>query len=158
MQDLLLPHNIDMMHSEKNVAELHCMDLFCTNLYGFVWTRLVLVIVDERNKTLLVYVYQMPVMLIRIHGIIIMIYMIFWGYHIRNNQKKNWFWHLCRVQKPWHTAKVPIFAVCKNHGTRQRPAVCRVPHRQGTRQTPPTSPLLEAIFFAVSRDLHTAKG
>ena len=38
MEDLLLPHNIDMMHSEKNVAELHCMDLFCTNLYGFVWT------------------------------------------------------------------------------------------------------------------------
>ena len=33
-------------------------------------------VVDERNKTLFVCVYQMPVMLIRIHEIIIMIYMI----------------------------------------------------------------------------------
>ena len=45
-------------------------------------------------------------MLIRIHGIIIMIYMIFWGYHIRNNQTKK--------------IGSGTFAVCKNHGTRQK--------------------------------------
>ena len=63
-------------------------------------------VVDERNKTLFVCVYQMPVMLIRIHGIIIMIYMIFWGYHIRNNQTKK--------------IGSGTFAVCKNHGTWQK--------------------------------------
>jgi len=64
------------------------------------------VVVDEQNKILFVCVYQMPVMLIRIHGIIIMIYMIFWGYHIRNKQTKKF--------------GSGTFAVCKNHGTRQR--------------------------------------
>ena len=63
-------------------------------------------VVDERNKTLFVCVYQMPVMLIRIHGIIIMIYMIFWGTIYVIIKQKNWFWHICRVQKPWHTAKI----------------------------------------------------
>ena len=56
-----------------------CMDLYGLDLYELVWTRLVLVVVDERNKTLLLSVYQMPMMLIRIHEIIIMIYMIFLG-------------------------------------------------------------------------------
>jgi len=63
------------------------------------------VVVDEQNKILFVCVYQMPVMLIRIHGTIIMIYMIFWGYHIRNKQTKKF--------------GSGTFAVCKNHGTRQ---------------------------------------
>ena len=75
----------------------------------------------------------MPVMLIRIHGIIIMIYIIFWGTIYVIIKQKNWFWHLCRVQEPWHTANVPIFAVCKNHGTRQRFELCRVPHLQECR-------------------------
>ena len=97
------------------------MDLFELDLYELVWTRPVLVVLDERNKTLFVCVYQMPVMLIRIHGIIIMIYMIFWGYHIRNNQTKKLVLaplpcaktmaygkgaNLCHVQKPWHMAKI----------------------------------------------------
>ena len=43
-----------------------CLNLICMNLYEL-----------ERNKTLFVCVYQMSVMLIRIHGIIIMIYIIF---------------------------------------------------------------------------------
>ena len=97
-------------------------------------------------------------MLIRIHGIIIMIYMIFWGYHIRNNlTKKNWFWHLCRVQKPWHTAKVPIFAMCKNHGIRQKFELCHVPRQQGTRQT--FGHVIVPgwlLYFAVGREWHTA--
>ena len=100
----------------------------------------------------------MPVMLIRIHGIIIMIYMIFWGYHIRNNEtKKNWFWHFCRVQKLWHTANVSIFAVCKNHGTWQRFELCRVPHLQGTWQIfgHVTQPGW-LLYFAVGREWHTA--
>jgi len=79
------------------------------------------VVVDEQNKILFVCVYQMPVMLIRIHGIIIMIYMIFWGYHIRNNQTKKLVLaplpcaktmahgketNVYRVPKPRHTANI----------------------------------------------------
>ena len=78
-------------------------------------------VVDEQNKTLFVCVYQMPVMLIRIYGIIIMIYMIFWGtIYVIIKQKKlvlaplpcaKTMAHgkganLCRVQKLWHTAKI----------------------------------------------------
>ena len=32
--------------------------------------------------------------------------MIFWGTIYVIIKQKNWFWHLCRVQKPWHTAKI----------------------------------------------------
>ena len=85
-------------------------------------------VVDERNKTLFVCVYQMPVMLIRIHGIIIMIYMIFWGYHIRNNQTKK--------------IGSGTFAVCKNHGTRQIFGHVIVPGW--------------LLYFAVGREWHTA--
>ena len=100
-------------------------------------------VVDERNKTLFVCVYQMHVMLIRIHGIIIMIYMIFWGYHIRNNQTKK--------------IGSGTFAVCKNHGTRQRFELCRVPRRQGTWQIfgHVIVPGL-LLYFAVGREWHTA--
>ena len=66
-----------------------CMDLYGLDLYELVWTQLVLVVVDERNKTLLLSVYQMPMMLIRIHEIIIVIYMKCLGYHIRNQQTKK---------------------------------------------------------------------
>ena len=101
-------------------------------------------VVDERNKTLFVCVYQMPVMLIRIHEIIIMIYMILWGYHIRNNQtKKN---------------GSGTFAVCKNHGTRQIFELCRVPCLQGTRQR--SGHVIVPgwlLYFAVGREWHTAK-
>ena len=98
-----------------------CKDLYGLDLYELVWTRLVLVVVDERNKTLLVYVYQMSVMLIQIHEIIIVIYMKCLGYHIRNQQTKKLNLGplpcaktrahgkgtiLCRVQKLLHTAKV----------------------------------------------------
>jgi len=101
------------------------------------------VVVDERNKTLFVCVYQMSVMLIRIHGIIIMIYMIFWGYHIRNNQTKK--------------IGSGTFAVCKNHGTWQRFELCRVPHLQGTWQIfgHVTQPGW-LLYFAVGREWHTA--
>ena len=110
-------------------------------------------VVDERNKTLFVCVYQMPMMIIQIHRIIIMIYMIFWGYHIRNNQTKK----LVLAPLLCATAKVPIFAVCKNHGTRQRFELCRVPRLQGTRQRPDHIIVLGwRLFFAVGRELHTA--
>ena len=116
-------------------------------------------VVDERNKTLFVSVYQMPVMLIRIHEIIIVIYMKCLGYHIRNQQTKK--------------IESGTFAVCKNQGTRQMNhslpcakasahgkgsvfAVCHIGRAHGKPTS--TSPLLEAIFFAVERDLHTAKG
>ena len=65
-----------------------CLNLICMNLYGL----------DQylygRNKSLFVSVYQMPVMLIQIHGIIIMIYMIFWGAIYVIIKQKNLFWHL----------------------------------------------------------------
>ena len=102
-------------------------------------------VVDERNKTLFVCVYQMPVMLIRIHGIIIMIYMIFWGYHIRNKQTKK--------------IGFGTFAVCKNHGIRQRFELCRVPRQQGTRQTFGHAIVPGwLLYFAVGREWHTTKG
>ena len=50
------------------------------------------------------------------------------GYHIRN--KKNRIRDLCRVQKPWHTAKKPMFTVCQSQGTRQTFELCRVPRLQ----------------------------
>ena len=61
------------------------------------------------------------------------------------------------MQKPWHTAKVPIFAVCKNHGTRQRFELCRVPRQQGTWQT--FGHIIVPgwlLYFAVGREWHTA--
>ena len=98
-----------------------CMDLYGLDLYELVWTRLVLVVVDERNKTLFVSVYQMPVMLILIHKMVFVIYMKCLGYHIRNQQTKKLNQgplpcakimahgkgtNLHRVQKPRHTAKI----------------------------------------------------
>ena len=83
--------------------------------------------------------------------------MIFWGTIYVIIKQKNWFWHLCRVQKPWHTANVPIFAVCKNHGTRQRFELCRVPHLQGTRQI--FGHVIVPgwlLYFAMGREWHTA--
>ena len=109
-----------------------CLNLICMNLYEL-----------ERNKTLFVCVYQMSVMLIRIHGIIIMIYMIFWEYHIRNNQTKK--------------IGSGTFAVCKNHGTRQRFELCRVPRLQGTRQR--SGHIIVPgwlLYFAVGREWHSA--
>ena len=67
-----------------------------------------------------------------LHAMIIMIYvncLYYLGYHIRNKQKKR-IRDLCRVQKPWHTAKEPMFAVCQSQGTRQTFELCRVPRRQ----------------------------
>ena len=64
---------------------------------------------------------------------IIMIYvncLYYLGYHICNKQKKYRIRDLCRVQKPWHTANEPIFAVCQSQGTRQIFELCRVPRRQ----------------------------
>ena len=61
------------------------------------------------------------------------------------------------MQKPWHTAKVPIFAVCKNQGTRQRFELCRVPRLQGTRQI--FGHVIVPgwlLYFAVGREWHTA--
>ena len=61
------------------------------------------------------------------------------------------------MQKPWHTAKVPIFAVCKNHGTRQRFELCRVPRLQGTRQIFGHVIIPGwLLYFAVGREWHTA--
>ena len=103
------------------VGPVSCMDLFCMNFYGFVWTsmdlygldlcelvwtRLVLVVVVERNKSLFVSVYQMPAMLILIHEMLIVIYMKCLGYHIRNQQNKK--------------IESRTFAVCFYHGTRQK--------------------------------------
>ena len=125
----------------RRARELCCMDLLCTtfmdlfelDLYELVWTRPVLVVVDERNKTLFVCVYQMPVMLIRIHGIIIMIYMIFWGYHIRNNQTKK------LVLAPLPCAKTMA------HGKDLNFAVCHVCRAHGKGLT--TSSFLGDDFF-----------
>ena len=97
-------------------------------------------------------------MLIRIHGIIIMIYMIFWGYHIRNNQTKKFGYG--------------TFAVCKNHGTRQRCqslpyaktmahgkdlnfAVCHVCRAHG-KYLATSSFLAVYFYFVVGREWHTA--
>ena len=106
-------------------------------------------VVDEQNKILFVCVYQMPVMLIRIHEIIIVIYMKCLGYHIRNQQTNK--------------IESGTFAVCKNQGTRQRNhslpcakasahgkgsvfAVCHIGRAHGKPTF--TSPLLEAIFLS----------
>ena len=43
------------------------------------------------------------------------------------------------MQKLWHTAKEPIFAVCNDQGTWQRLSLCRVPGTGGTRQTSPAT-------------------
>ena len=34
------------------------------------------------------------------------------------------------MQKPWHTAKKPMFTVCQSQGTRQTFELCRVPRLQ----------------------------
>ena len=52
-----------------------CIDLYGLDLDELVWTWLVLVVVDERNKSLFVSVYQMLAMLILIHEMLIVIYM-----------------------------------------------------------------------------------
>ena len=89
-------------------------------------------------------------MLIRIYGIIIMIYMIFWGYHIRNNQTKK--------------IGSGTFAVCKNHGTRQRcqslPCAKTMAHSKGTNlchvQKPRHTVKIKTLPCATSAG-HTAK-
>ena len=77
----------------------------------------------------------------------------FLGYHIRNKQTKK----LVLAPLLCATAKVPIFAVCKNHGTRQKFELCRVPRLQGTRQI--FGHIIVPgwlLYFAVGREWHTA--
>ena len=82
-------------------------------------------------------------MLIRIHGIIIMIYMIFWGYHIRNNQTKKLVMAPLPCAKTMAHGKDLNFAVCH---------VCRA-HGKGLA----TSSFLGGNFFLPWVDsLHTA--
>ena len=60
------------------------------------------------------------------------------------------------MQKPCHTAKVPIFSMCKNRGTRQRFELCHVPRLQGTRQIFGHVIIPGwLLYFAVGREWHT---
>jgi len=85
----------------------------------------------------------MPVMLIRIHGIIIMIYMIFWGYHICNNQTKK------LVLAPLPCAKTMA------HGKDLNFAVCHVCRAHG-KYLATSSFLAGYFYFVVGREWHTA--
>ena len=59
------------------------------------------------------------------------------------------------MQKPWHTAKKPMFTVCQSQGTRQTFELCRVPrlqaHGKGGRHV--TSQVF-CFFFAVGQFWH----
>ena len=90
-------------------------------------------VLDERNKTLFVCVYQMPVMLIRIHEIIIMIYMIFWGTI-----------YVIIKQKKLVLASLPC-AKTMAHGKDLNFAVCHASRAHG--KVLATSSFLGATFF-----------
>ena len=97
-----------------------------------------------------------------LHAMIIMIYvncLYYLGYHIRNKQKEN--------------TGSGTFAVCKNHGTRQRNqcfpcakakahgkhlnfAMCHV-YRHTAKAAATSLPRFSAFFFAVGQLWHTAK-
>jgi len=55
--------------------------------------------------------------------------------------------NLCRVPRFLHTENIGTFAVCKNHGIRQRFELCRVPRQQGTRQKLATPSFLAGYFI-----------
>ena len=51
------------------------------------------------------------------------------------------------MQKPWHTAKKPMFTVCQGLGTRQTFELCRVPRLQAHGKGLATSSFLGGDFF-----------